>query len=76
MVGDEVRTRPYIDVTRAKCGRCGAPGEYEWSGVCAERKSKVIYHALCGKCDREGNEMLLKWFYGVGKAAEIMKGYE
>jgi len=71
-----MRTTPYRDVTRAKCGRCGERGEYEWSGVCAERRGKIIYHALCSACDREANEMLLKWFYGVGKATEIMRGYE
>lgn len=70
------RLRPYKDVTRAHCGRCGERAEYEWSGVCAERRSKIIYHALCAACDRQANELLLKWFYGHEKASEFMRGYE
>jgi hypothetical protein len=71
------RLTPYVAIHRAKCSRCKAPAEYEWSGVCAERKERtIVYHALCSACDREANEMLVKWFYGPEKAEQLMQNYE
>jgi len=70
-----MRTTPYRDVTRAKCERCGAPGKHQWSGVCAERKGKVIYHVLCGICDRGLNYVTLKFMYGAREAKALIKEY-
>ncbi len=70
------RTVPYKDVTRAKCERCGKRAAYQWSGACAERRSRIIYHPLCADCDREGNELTMTWLHGKAKAKELMRGYE
>lgn len=71
-----MRTKPYKDVTRAKCARCRRRASYEWSGACAERRNRIVYHPLCADCDREGNELTMTWLHGKAKAAEIMRGYE
>ena len=53
------RKEPYteIGIKRLKCFRCGAKAEYQWQ-ICSDEN---IYRPICGKCDIELNEIVLKW---------------
>ena len=54
-----MRRKPYtaIGIKRLKCFRCNAKAEYQWQ-ICSDER---IYRPLCGKCDIELNELVLKF---------------
>ena len=67
-----MRTKPYKDVTKAKCTRCGAKAIANWE-TCALGKR---YVALCEPCDVELNRVALTFVIGKEKADRFVNRYK
>lgn len=67
-----LRQRPFRDVSRAKCARCGAPGIAEWT-TCALGVRRL---ALCVVCDIGLNRVALGYVFGFERAAAFVARYE
>lgn len=67
-----MRPTPYKDVTRARCSRCGAKAEAQWS-TCAIGNR---YVALCRACDVDLNRIALRFVIGPEKADRFVDRYE
>lgn len=66
------RRTPYVDVTRAKCHRCGKPPTASWSGMaCAGLPACHV--ALCTECDIESNVMIMEFLKVPGRKKLIAK---
>lgn len=67
-----MRTKPYKDVTRARCIRCGERAKAVWE-TCALGKKQV---AVCDGCDAELNRVALAFLIGQDKADAFVARYK
>lgn len=73
-----MRTKPYSDVAKTKCTRCGRRAAHQWEGPCAARAfaGKTVYIPLCTPCDVEPNRISLTFVYGADIAGDMLNAYE
>lgn len=66
-----MRRKPYTvrGIRRAPCARCGAPSVYQWQ-ACADGRQ---YRAVCAACDVMLNVMVMRFFFGRTREADIAK---
>lgn len=66
-----MRRKPYKDVTKAKCIRCGAKARAYWE-TCALGTRQV---AICVDCDTELNRVALTFLIGKERADKFVSRY-
>ena len=67
------RKKPYKDVARVACARCGCkPSRFQWTSCCANGNR---YVALCKVCDIKLNRAILR-FLGWSNWREMAFDYK
>lgn len=63
------RKKPYtvIGLSRMSCVRCPNPARYQWQ-ICSDHNT---FRPLCGECDVELNEMVMRWAFGATRQPDL-----